>query len=105
MPSTLSEIPIDFFGRHESHMRNLSSRRSTHISKQVPYWPPSTGFPVYFCQPADAPCAAAEARRGIDDSIPAIVISVTNCLLFISSNVKSEFWFDSECHFAGRNPA
>ena len=48
IPSLLSERAIDFLGRHESHMRNIPWSSRTQISKQVPYLPPRTGFPVIF---------------------------------------------------------
>src|SRR5277367_3860843 len=107
IPSVLSEMAMDCFGRHESHMRNLSCRRSTQISKQVPYWPPSTGFPAYLCQPPEASSLLEAARREKEDSIPAIEINVTNSLLFISS-VCFRSALQIACfsfQFAGRNPA
>src|SRR5277367_5327359 len=85
IPSVLSEMATDCFGRHESHMRNLSCRRRTQISKQVPYWPPSTGFLTYLCQPPEASSLFDAAQRGRDDSMPAMAINVTNSLLFIGS--------------------
>src|SRR5271170_3011158 len=86
MPSLLSESAIDFFGRQESHIRNLPWSRRTQMSKQVPYCPPSTGFPGNFCQPPPVAglAVAAACERG-DESRPAIAIRTRNSLLCISS--------------------
>src|ERR1700747_1839177 len=83
MPSGLTDTAIDFFGRQESHMRNLPRSCRTQISKQVPYCPPSTGLPGNFSQPVSIPGDVEPCET--EDSRPAIAIRIRNSLLFISS--------------------
>jgi hypothetical protein len=50
------------FGRHETHILYLPPSCNTQISKQVPYCPPSTGFPAYFSHPSV--CVSPKIREG-----------------------------------------
>src|ERR1700733_4304038 len=62
------------------------------MSKQVPYCPPSTGFPGNFSQPPEVPAVpVAAACERDEESRPAIAIRTRNSLLCISSfSVRGE---------------
>ena len=62
-PSLLSTRARLCFGRHESHMRQVSASLSTETSKQVPYLPPMMGLPGCLTQPAVV-SAAGESAAG-----------------------------------------
>src|SRR6516165_5887759 len=64
MPSLLSTRAILAFGRHETHIRYLPPSLSKQTSKQVPYWPPSTGLPAYFFHPPGISGESAVSRDG-----------------------------------------
>src|SRR5712671_162707 len=68
------------FGRQESHMRYVSPSFKTEMSKQVPYFPPRTGLPSYFFQPAvvsiwDSGDAGADAGAHVPGVDPEIAIA------------------------------
>src|SRR6266436_2555102 len=80
-PSVLSTSASDFFGRHENHMRYVFPSLSTATSKQVPSFPPRTGLPPDFTQPAlVSPRATASCASACSLTDPPISIRQTTQL-------------------------